>query len=288
MGNRPQGSKFAYGVAATFFALLMAYMLFCSVWLRVKGIQTSIASLEANAQLSRHNLIATVKAIFRNRTFRDLIVTTGSTYGLYLLSGLLFFNFWHMFTSFLQYLLLSPSYVNILYIISSTVLTVSNVYAFCNTHDVSWGTKGDNTMKTDLGVVKLGTDNKVEVDIPSDDVDDEYDRLLKILAKPRPKKEESSDEATKQEDYYKSFRTRVVLVWLISNLALIIGILNSNSGFQGISVEGSETKTNLYIEISMLPLCFADCLVLWTVAAFAAFRFIGSVVYLTVRLLQGE
>ena len=29
-------------------------------------------------------------------------------------------------------LLLTPTYINIL-----------NVYAFCNTHDITWGTKGD-------------------------------------------------------------------------------------------------------------------------------------------------
>jgi hypothetical protein len=53
-----------------------------------------------------------------------------------------------MITSFAQYLLLLPSYVNILLI-----------YAFCNLHDVSWGTKGDNGSAKDLGQVK-----KVEKD----------------------------------------------------------------------------------------------------------------------------
>lgn len=33
---------------------------------------------------------------------------------------------WHMFSSFFQYLLLAPSFTNVL-----------NVYAFCNLHDVS-------------------------------------------------------------------------------------------------------------------------------------------------------
>ena len=122
---------------------------------------------------------------------------------------------------------------------------------------MSWGTKGDNTMKTDLGVVKVGTDNKVEVDVPSkdEDIDHEYDRVLKILAKPRVEEKQKRDEQTKQEDYYKSFRTRVVLIWLISNLALIVGILHSNSGLQGISVEGSESTANIYLEVSMIP-CF--------------------------------
>ena len=71
-----------------------------------------------------------------------------ATYGLYLISSILYFDPWHMLTSFVQYLLLLPSYVNILLI-----------YAFCNLHDVSWGTKGDNGASKDLGAAK-----KVEKD----------------------------------------------------------------------------------------------------------------------------
>jgi chitin synthase len=137
-----------------------------------------------------------------------------------------------------------------------------NVYAFCNTHDVSWGTKGDNSMKTDLGVVKVGSDNKVEVDIPTkdEDIDHEYDRVLKILAKPRQEEKQKRDASTKQEDYYKSFRTRVVLAWLISNLGLIVGILHTNSGL-GLSTTGSVTAANIYLTVSMTPprLMFKDC-----------------------------
>jgi chitin synthase len=108
-------------------------------------------------------------------------------------------------------------------------------------------------MKTDLGVVKVGSDNKVEVDVPSkdEDIDHEYDRVLKILAKPRPEEKQKRDASTKQEDYYKSFRTRVVLAWLISNLALIVGILHSNSGIEGLSVSGSETRANIYLTVGM-------------------------------------
>lgn len=116
MGNRPQGSKFAYTATAIFFALLMGYMLFCSAWLTVKGIQATLAVLHAENQNFGQSFSSTVNAIFANRIFRDLIVSTVSTYGLYLISSLLFFDFLHMFTSFIQYLLLSPSYVNILYI----------------------------------------------------------------------------------------------------------------------------------------------------------------------------
>jgi chitin synthase len=115
MGNRPQGSKFAYTATAVFFALLMCYMLFCSVWLTIKGIQETLATLHAENTNFGSNFSATVSAIFGNQIFRNLIVSTASTYGLYLISSILFFDFLHMITSFIQYLLLSPSYVNILY-----------------------------------------------------------------------------------------------------------------------------------------------------------------------------
>jgi len=106
-------------------------------------------------------------------------------------------------------------------------------------------------MKTDLGVVKVGEDNKAEVNLPTkdEDIDREYDRVLDILKQPRKEAKQKRDASTKQEDYYKSFRTRVVLVWLISNLALIIGILHADNGAVGISVTGSVTVANIYLSV---------------------------------------
>jgi chitin synthase len=115
MGNRPQGSKFSYTATAIFFALLMGYMLFCSGWLTYKGVESTLAALRQDDQTFGESFSGTVQAIAGNRIFRDLILSTASTYGLYLLSSLLYFDFLHMFTSFIQYLLLSPSYINILY-----------------------------------------------------------------------------------------------------------------------------------------------------------------------------
>ncbi|CRK22982.1 hypothetical protein BN1708_017994, partial [Verticillium longisporum] len=65
--------------------------------------------------------------LFRNPVFYTLIVSVMSTYGIWFLASFLMFDPWHMFTSFVQYMLLTPTYINIL-----------NVYAFCNTHDISW------------------------------------------------------------------------------------------------------------------------------------------------------
>src|SRR5690606_15257257 len=71
------------------------------------------------------------------------------------------FEPWHMITSFLQYLLMAPSYISVL-----------NVYAFSNVHDVSWGTKGDNKPAAALGTVATGKNkNEVEVEVPTSEKD---------------------------------------------------------------------------------------------------------------------
>jgi chitin synthase len=115
MGNRPQGSKFAYTSTAIFFAFVMGYMLFCSVWLTIKGIEATLNSLKQSRETFGQSLQGTFSAIASNPIFRDLILSSAATYGLYLISSLLSFDVLHMFTSFIQYLLFSPSYVNILY-----------------------------------------------------------------------------------------------------------------------------------------------------------------------------
>src|SRR6266567_3525621 len=45
---------------------------------------------------------------------------------------------------------------------------------FANVHDVSWGTKGDNTVAKDLGTVataKSGKSGEVEAEVPTDEKD---------------------------------------------------------------------------------------------------------------------
>ena len=75
----------------------------------------------------------------------QIVLSILATFGIYVLASLIHYDPWHMVTSLVQYLLIAPSYISVM-----------NVYAFCNTHDVSWGTKGQDKVATDLGVVTSG------------------------------------------------------------------------------------------------------------------------------------
>ena len=82
---------------------------------------------------------------------------------------------------------------------------------FANVHDVSWGTKGDNTVAKALGTVATGASgSQVEAEVPTDekDIDALYEDAIHVLHTKRPKETKKVDAGTKQEDYYRTFRTK--------------------------------------------------------------------------------
>ena len=94
--------------------------------------------------------------------------------------------------------------------------------------DISWGTKGDNKVSTDLGVVTTGKNkNEVEVAVPTaeTDINAAYDDAIHVISTKAPVIESKPDPATEQEDYYRTFRTKLVASFPIfhyeSNLYLI-------------------------------------------------------------------
>lgn len=109
-------SSYAYTIIFILFALIMIYAMFASIWIAYQAIHTG---LESSSNVS--------SLVFESGPFRDIIISVAATYAIYLISSIIFFDPWHMITSFIQYLLMSPSYINIL-----------NCFAFCNTHDVRY------------------------------------------------------------------------------------------------------------------------------------------------------
>ncbi|KAI1625593.1 chitin synthase 2 [Exophiala viscosa] len=255
MGNRPTGAKKSYLMMVIFWSILMCWLTFASIFLTVRSIETEVEEKDFS-----------ISTIFNNSTFFGLIVSLASTYVLWFVASFLFFDPWHMFTCFIQYIVLTPTYINVL-----------NIYAFCNTHDITWGTKGDDKAEK-LQSVNVKADGKVEVMIPQDDGDlnAQYDTELKVFSQKAVKEVKPPNPAEKQEDYYKSFRSNVVTAWMITNFILVAAVLNT-AGFDRINVKDTEQQNStIYLAV-----------ILWSVAGLSLFRFVGACWFLVVRIFRG-
>jgi chitin synthase len=241
LGNRPQGAKKLFFGTMVTYSIIMAYTTFASLYIVIK--QLTSHTLESVDPGDAYKL--------GNNIFTNLIVSTISTIGLYFLMSFLYLDPWHMFTSTAQYFALLPSYICTL-----------QVYAFCNTHDVTWGTKGDNVLHTDLGAAKAvgANGNTVEVEMPSEqlDIDSAYDVALRNLRDRIEVAKPPVSESQLQEDYYKSVRTYVVAVYMVCNAVLAMAVSEAYP-------VGSHLGSNFYLTF-----------LLWSVAALALFRAIGS------------
>jgi chitin synthase len=93
MGNKPRASKWKYKSAAIFFAALSAYMIVAAIVcaVHVARLSDEHGALYAQMKLS---VIATI--------------------GLWVTSSILALDPWHILTSGLAYVLLSPAYIIIL------------------------------------------------------------------------------------------------------------------------------------------------------------------------------
>ncbi|EJT48618.1 hypothetical protein A1Q1_02345 [Trichosporon asahii var. asahii CBS 2479] len=249
MGNRPQGAPWKYKIAIYIFAALTVYMLICGVLCIAVAIEN-----------------------IGSPVFSRMVVSLIATYGIFVISSILALDPWHIGTCFLQFLLFQPMYINIL-----------NIYAYSNLHDLSWGTKGSDTVEEDLGHVKVvGKEVEVALVSAQHDIDSAYQDALdnirvkraKVDADEVPPKKETKEQ--KQKDIYANFRTNLLLAWSLSN-ALLASLILSGGG-AGDTFNGSDgnNRTGIYMLV-----------ILVFVAAMAAFRFICATMYLIIRLFGG-
>lgn len=164
-----------------------------------------------------------------------------------------------MFSSFLQYLCLAPSFINVL-----------NVYAFCNLHDVSWGTKGSDKVDALPSVSSSKAKDSAEVVVEDtakrqEDVDAAFKETVtravtKVVVKEVPEK-------PTLDDQNKTFRTRLVAFWMLSNAGLAVAIENIN-GLQ--SNDPAKDDKELHLKQNTY---FA--IILYSTFGLAAVRFAG-------------
>ena len=217
LGNRPKGSRLSYIVSFVVFGLIMFYLVVLSLYLVVQAFSPGS---KVSQIVWDQGFGAFVSSFVSSSSSGIIIIALLATYGLYFISSILYLDPWHLVTSLPQYLFLQSSYVNIL-----------NVFAFCNWHDVSWGTKGSD--KADVlpsANTTKAADGKAAVieepDRPQADIDSAFEVTVKRALTPYV--EPVVKEAKTLEDSYKSFRTRLVTAWIFSNALLAVGITSNN------------------------------------------------------------
>ncbi|PPQ93791.1 hypothetical protein CVT25_013500 [Psilocybe cyanescens] len=249
MGNKPAAAKLKYKLTTIIMGILMLYMIIASI----------VCAVQAARQGGSANSV--------------MLFSIAITYGLYVFSSLLAFDPWHIVTSFLPYLLLSPMYINIL-----------NIYAFSNLDDISWGTKQDSVPDSDLGAVVQDSHSHVDVEMLTEvaDVNSIYEESLVNLRDRVPidngKKGPASiaERENAAKDYYANVRTNVLLAWVLSNGLLLVAIL---SGMGDTDVFGNNvgvTKVKAYMVFILAFTAITNIV-----------RFTGSTLYLLARLITG-
>lgn len=87
----PCSSKIKYLIAIYGFAFLTCYMLVAAILCTIKAAEHPDEPI-----------------------YFQMIISVLATYGVYVVSSLMAWDPWHIITSFLQYILLSPTYINVL------------------------------------------------------------------------------------------------------------------------------------------------------------------------------
>jgi hypothetical protein len=164
-----------------------------------------------------------------------------------------------MFSSFGQYLCLAPSFVNVL-----------NVYAFCNLHDVSWGTKGSDKAEALPSVSSSkGKNEEGAVVQDTERMQEDLDAVFKETVNRAVTKLEVKEapEKASMDDSNKTFRTRLVVFWMLTNAGLAVAIENINglpSSNASVDEASLRQKQNIYFAF-----------ILYSTFGLSAVRFIG-------------
>ncbi|KAJ5621661.1 hypothetical protein N7528_006444 [Penicillium herquei] len=256
LGNRPKGSTLAYTLSFMYFAFVQSYVMICSFYLVANAFMGGTLDFDTSQGVSKF-----LKTFFSSSGAGIVLIALVSTYGIYFLASFLYMDPWHMLTSSWAYFAGMTCSINILM-----------VYAFCNWHDVSWGTKGSDKSEAlpEAQTKKEKEDDKSnfieEVDKPQADIDSQFEATVKRALAPFVEPEEKNEKS--MDDSYKAFRTNLVLLWIFSNL--IVVLLITATGVKRFCLTNTSTvRTANYFSA-----------ILWITAGLSLFRFIGSMWFL--------
>ncbi|ODM22438.1 Chitin synthase C [Aspergillus cristatus] len=254
LGNRPKGARLPYTLSFLYFSLVQFYVLICSFYLVANAF--SGGTLDFNMS---DGVGAFLSSFFSSQGPGIVLIALVSTYGIYVVSSLLYMDPWHILTSSWAYFFGMTTSINILM-----------VYAFCNWHDVSWGTKGSDKADAlpSVQTQKDGLKSNFieELDKPQADIDSQFESTVKRALAPFEEPEEEYEKS--MDDSYRNFRTNLLLLWIFSNLILSL-LITAESISRMCLTNTSTTRTSWFFQI-----------ILWSTAALCFFRFFGSLWFL--------
>lgn len=236
LGNRPKASERTYLASFVVFGLVQGYILVLTTYLVYLALREPLGD-----QISFASGSAVLDSFFGggDGVAGVILIALITIYGLNFLASFLYLDPWHMFHSFPQYLILMSAYVNILM-----------VYAFNNWHDVSWGTKGSDSADA-LPSAHIVKDDSTEdamveeVEKEQADIDTQFEATVRRALAPMQETTDGPAEKKTVEDSYKSFRTGLVVSWLISNVVLVIIVTSDSFTALGVPVRWPHPQVEL-------------------------------------------
>ncbi|KAI7944401.1 hypothetical protein MJO28_010096 [Puccinia striiformis f. sp. tritici] len=220
LGNRPKGEKQAYLISLCIFASFAIYLLAMTLFLTVKAFCPIDIQLDEAVAAG-----STQSSVFMSTSYGPIFAGLAGTFGIYIVSSILYMDPWHILHSMIPYLFIAVSFTNIL-----------NVYAFCNLHDVSWGTKGSDKAEALPSVSSTTTakddGGRVVEDIRRDQSELDADFKDTVARAMQPLTSVDEVEKPTADDLDKTFRTRFIAIWLLGNAGIVIGIMQSGIEFR--------------------------------------------------------
>jgi len=210
LGNHVRGEIYTYIFSFLVFGVIQFYFILNVFYLMIRIFKNHLQDGTGGDYVYAQTFYSDIGPL-------TVLVTCGAVFGVYYVTAILYLDPWHMFFSYPQYLFVASSYTNIL-----------NVYAFSNWHDISWGTKGiEATTALPVAVAtKSGEIVIEELDKPQADIDSTFEQTVKRALAPHvPRKK---DRKTTLEDSFKSFRTKLVAVYIFSNFFVCVVVMNSS------------------------------------------------------------
>lgn len=230
LGNRPKASAKTYVVSFAVFGAIQLYIFLLTGYLVYLALSQPLGD-----QISFASSADFVNSFFGGSkgVAGVILIALVTIYGLNFLASFLYLDPWHMFHSFPQYLILMSTYINILM-----------VYAFNNWHDVSWGTKGSDSAEAlpSANIVNNADTKEImveEVEREQADIDSRFEATVRRALAPVEADDEQV-ETKSAEDSYKSFRTGLVVSWLVSNVIVIVIVTSDDFITLGVPVSAAQ------------------------------------------------